>query len=95
MNEIASNTKAHVGKMALMMLGATNLMEHENELSFNIRGSSKSNHIKITLNGKDLYDLEFGILANGEYKVVSEVSDVYNDNLNEVIKEHTGLYTSF
>jgi hypothetical protein len=44
----------------------------------------------------DLYDIEFGKIANKckGYKVVNTVSDIYNDQLQSIFTENTGLYTS-
>ena len=41
------------------MVGACNFGTNGNDVSFRFKGSKKANHIKITLNGMDLYDVEF------------------------------------
>lgn len=79
------------------MLGASNYMYSEKEpnwLSFRIKGSPKVNYIKITLNGLDLYDMEFGKIHGMNYKVVAKESDCYCDMLCKMIEKNTGLLTS-
>lgn len=72
------------------------------------RNKSKANHLKIQLNGLDLYDMEFikiGKKLNKEYalagikiyddtmEVITEYNDVYNDMLEDIFTSVTGLYT--
>lgn len=49
---------------------------------------------KITLNGKDLYDVEFGKIRKYEYIVGARHEDVYADMLKEIFEKETGLYLS-
>ena len=91
---IASVIRDQIGHKALYMLGAKNLLAHEKALSFRVRGSKAVNYIKITLNGKDLYDLEFGKIWGSNYKVKATHEDVYVDMLHRLIEKETGLYTS-
>lgn len=73
-----------------------------------IRNKSKANHLKIQLNGFDLYDMEFikiGKKLNKEYslagikvyddtrEVIAEYNDCYNDMLEDIFTSVTGLYT--
>ena len=65
-------------------------------LSFQLP-SRKINYVKITLNGGDLYDLEFSRIAGPKKmfakKVVSEHRDVFADQLQDIFTEATGLDT--
>jgi len=45
----------------------------------------------IKLNGRDLYDVEFGKMVNFEYKVVDSASDIYAEDLRDLIERTTGL----
>jgi hypothetical protein len=62
-------------------------------LSFKIK-NPKANYIKITLNGKDLYDLEVGRIRGNTYKVVHQSNDLYFDMLKPAIEKATGMYLS-
>ena len=54
------------------------------------------NVVRITLNGKDLYDMEF-IRTQGDKKpakVVAKHNDIYNDMLAPIFKKETGMNLS-
>lgn len=57
-----------------------------------IRNKSKAKYLSITLNGLDLYDIEFSTTnKNYEYIVVETHNDVYNDMLQDIFASVTGL----
>lgn len=89
----AAAIQQQIGHKAFFMLGARNLMDHGDALSFRIRGSRKTNYIKITLTAADLYDVEFGKVAKYDYKVVSTTEGAYADMLHGLIETATGLAT--
>ncbi len=90
---IANTIRDQISGKTLFMLGAKNLLAHEDGFSFRIRGSKAVNYIKITLNGKDLYDMEFGKVWGMNYKVKATHNDVYADMMHGLIESETGLYT--
>ena len=94
MNNVAETIRQQIGQKALYMLGAKNLINHGDALSFRIRGSRKVNYIKITLTADDLYDIEFGKIHGLNYTVKHTTKGAYNDMLLNSIEIHTGLYTS-
>jgi hypothetical protein len=49
------------------------------------------NYIKITLNAMDTYDIDFLSIRGIKIKTVDEVNGVYNDMLQNVIADRTGL----
>jgi len=53
------------------------------------------NRVRITLNGKDLYDMEFIRTHGRSVKVVKEFNDVYAEDLKDRFEEGTGLYIRF
>jgi hypothetical protein len=53
------------------------------------------NRVRITLNGKDLYDMEFIRFRAGKAKVVSTSNDVYAEDIKGRFEEGTGLYIRF
>lgn len=92
---VAQIIQQQLGGKALYMLGAKNLLAGRDYLSFRIGRNSKGvNYIKITLNDKDLYDVEFGSIRGTKYTVKKEVKDVYVGELHEIIERYTGMYTS-
>jgi hypothetical protein len=94
--EIAQTILNQIGGMNRLVAftGAYNFVAINNGVSFRIK-NPKANYIKITLNGKDLYDLEVGRIRGTDYKVVGEQSDLYNDMLKSEIEKFTGMYLSF
>ena len=97
MSNIAATIQNQIGNRALYMLGAKNLIDHGDALSFRIRGSRKANYIKVTLDPSDTYSIEFKKLGRAPaYKVtdVADFSGVYVDSLHAIIERTTGLYTS-
>lgn len=86
------------GNRFVMMTGAKNIAGGRNHLQFKLPKAKDSiNFVKITLNGWDTYDIEFGRtrMIKGEYtyKVVHSVEGIYNDQLQEIFTRYTGLYT--
>lgn len=87
------------GKRFVAMTGASSFSMGENVLSFRLPPRSTKNNIKgvrITLNDRDLYDMEFLKQKRApSYEVYAEVeyNDVYFDMLEEMFTEATGLYT--
>jgi hypothetical protein len=94
MANVAETIRQQIGHKALYMMGAKNLLNHGNALSFRIRGSRKVNYIKITLNSMDTYDLEFGKIHGMNYRIVEEFEGAYADMLHCVIEHRTGLHLS-
>ena len=88
------------GNKTIVMLGMKNIAKGKDKdgneyLGFKIgRNVSGINYIKITLNGKDLYDMEFGAIRGVNYKVKAEHKDVYFDMMKSIIEKETGMYTS-
>ena len=94
---VASTIAAQMGGYGrlTMMTGANNFTYDDNSLRFKFKGSRKTNFIKVTLNGKDLYDVEFGKIRGLDYKVVETFDDAYADMLIPVFEDLTGLYLHF
>jgi hypothetical protein len=53
------------------------------------------NRVRITLNGLDLYDMEFIRTHGRSVKVVKEFNDVYAEDIKDRFEEGTGLYIRF
>jgi len=80
----------------ITMIGAKNLAKAENSVSFKfMRGAkNKANYCKITFNVMDTYDLEFGKIHGLNYKVISEISGLYDDQLFSYFQDETKLNLS-
>jgi len=91
---IAKTIANQIGNPALFMLGAKNLIDHGDALSFRVRGSKAVNYIKITLTPADLYTMEFGKVWGSKYTVKNVEDGMYFDMLRDAIERNTGLYTS-
>ena len=78
------------------MIGARDFLAIDNGLQFKFvaKSKNKSNIIRITLNGNDLYDVSFIKYRALEAKTISEHNDVFCDSLVELIEKETELYLS-
>jgi len=93
---IAKTIAEQIGNRALYMIGAKNLLAHEDgSLSFKIGRNSKSvNYVKITLTPADLYDITFSWVTKNGVKERSREEGIYWDMLKGAIERNTGMYTS-
>jgi hypothetical protein len=87
------------GRRFIAFTGAKYFFCDVNWLQFKIgRGAKNSiNVVKVTLNGLDLYDVEFLRVRLGKTLsrvLVAKHENVYNDQLTEIFEQETGLYTS-
>ncbi len=95
--EQATEIFSQIGHKALVMMGARDkTFSTENGfIQFKIgRNAGKVSHIKISLNGLDLYNIEFLNIRAGKVKTVNEFEGLYNDQLHGIIEEQTGMYLS-
>lgn len=84
------------GGRFLAMTGVKNPAGGENFIQFKLPKAvrNKINFVKITLNNKDLYDIEFFYYRAMQLKPVDTVEDVYFDQLRGIFEEYTGYATS-
>lgn len=77
------------------MIGAKDFTyDKDGNVGFKFPTSKNINYIKIRLNSKDLYDIEFGKIVKFDYKIIKVEKDVYNDQLKKVIESNIGKYLS-
>ena len=96
------------GNKFIVMTGSKNFVCDASSITMHLaKNCSKANRLKITLNGKDLYDMRFYRYTaprystrGGEFKtypekvtVVKEYNDVFADQLQELFTSVTGMYT--
>jgi len=85
------------GQKFIVMTGANSFSYGDNNLNFRLSSritKHKAQCMRITLNGKDLYDLELMKIKNFELKLVDKKTDVDAEALQGVFTEMTGLDTS-
>lgn len=85
-----------IGGKAFFMMGACDLVGDETSLLFRIKGCRVINKIRVSVNGQDLYRVEFfKITKRGmECRTVKDVDGVQVGQLRETIENTTGLYLS-
>lgn len=102
--QIARTIQQQIGNRAFAMIGAHGFMALENGLEFGFKGSKRCNVLRIELQPDDTYTLTFckrtpfrisakGAVSGGT-KPVATAADVYCSQLLDMIRHHTGLYTS-
>jgi hypothetical protein len=102
MNDIAHTIFEQLGgRKFIAMTGAKNFVSHSsiNSLSFKVpHAAKKITYVEITLNERDLYDMEFRNVRftknGGKNELVEIHKDVFFDQLQEIFTSETGLYTS-
>lgn len=83
------------GRHFAMMTGSKNFIAGKNSLSFKLaRNPSKANYCRITLNGLDLYDMEFIKIFKGDMKTIIKEESIYDNMLQPLFTKTTKLYTS-
>ena len=83
------------GRMFIAMTGAKLMCDGDYKLIAKIKGSKKVNHIEISLNGKDLYDIRFCKIRSLDLVTDYTMNDIYCDQLVDIIEKETGLFLHF
>lgn len=86
------------GNKFIAMTGAKNFVRDDSNMtiSFSIgRNAHSINGVRIRLTSMDLYDMTFIRMRKFEFKEVSHAYGIYNDQLQEIFTQHTGLETHF
>lgn len=83
------------GSKFVAMVGAKNLGSTSNSLSFKIsaKTTNKATHCTISLNQSDLYNMKFFKCRGSNISEVGEMNDLYNDQLQTIFTDKTGLDT--
>ena len=83
------------GRKFMAMCGVRNPIAGKNHLSLRFKGFRKANTMKITLNGMDLYDMEFFQFrpASMTCPKITEFKGLYAEDLQKTFTRFTGLYT--
>lgn len=92
---IAQTIAQQLGRKALFMIGAKNLMAGKDYLQMRLgRNSGGWNALKIALNGLDLYDMTFYKIRKLTVTKEKTVDNIYFDQLRDIIETETGMRTS-
>ncbi len=84
-----------LGHKALYMIGAKNLIAGKDYLQMKLgRNAGNWNKLKIGLNGLDLYDMTFYKIRKLAITHQKTLSNIYCDQLRDIIETETGLRTS-
>ena len=82
------------GNRVRAMTGAKTFVAIERGLSFSFPNKIGPNVVRITLNGRDEYEMEFWKKWGAKLSLVEEVTGVYAEDLVDFFEKHTGLYLS-
>ena len=83
------------GNRFIAMTGAKNFVVGPKGAGFKIGRNSKGiNYVRIDLDGRDLYNMEFIQARGGNMKVKSKEKGVYFDQLRKLFTKNTGMYTT-
>jgi hypothetical protein len=87
------------GRKFIAMTGSKNFMTSKDDEGNNgllmqlTRNQSGASYLRITLNSMDLYKMEFIKSRGMNLTTVKEFDGVYDDMLQKIFTEVTGLYT--
>lgn len=86
------------GRILQMFIGLKQLINEPNGVTLVFplpKHPGAVNMVRITLNGLDLYDMEFIRTRGASQKVVKEFNNVYAEDIKDRFEEGTGLYIRF
>lgn len=83
------------GRRFIAMTGSKNFVADGNTLRMNLtRNRVQAKWLSITLNEMDTYDMVFQGIKGGELVTKVEKLGIYDDQLQSIFTDVTGLYTS-
>ncbi len=91
---VAQIIVGQLGRKALFMMGAKDLMAAPAALTFKIRGSKFCNQIQISLAADDTYTISFFKIRGISLRLIENCEGVYVDSMHQLISSKTGLYLS-
>lgn len=95
-NQVAETIMKQLGgRRFSLMTGSSKFIAGDYSLSFKlVRNPSKANYCRITLNGMDLYDMEFFKSKGADLELIEKKEGLYDDMLQSSFTQVTKLYTS-
>lgn len=89
MNQVANTIKQQIGVKTLMACGARNFLASATSLEMEVLEDARAviKLLTVTLNGKDLYDVELVVLSMRHMSrtVIEEKTDIFCENLSDVV----------
>jgi hypothetical protein len=85
------------GRKFIAMTGAKNFVKNDKDKSITFKipkAKGGITHINIQLTSSDLYNVRFISIRGVDMKIVKMVKGVYNDQLQSIFTQYTGLNTS-
>lgn len=86
------------GRKFTMMTGARLMHEGDNKLVAKIKGSRKCNHLEVSLNSMDLYDIRFCKIGTQKTMFAIKNDRTFNnihcEDMKGLIEEQTELFLS-
>ena len=91
---VAHTILSQLGPTFSLMTGAKDFVGSSNSLTFRLPKGAKRNinSVKITLNGNDLYDVDFVRIWGTKLTPISRHTDIYFDMLQDLFESETGLF---
>jgi hypothetical protein len=90
--QIANTIRQQLGNRFIVMTGAKDFVGGERSLSFKIgRNSLGVNRIVVTLNDRDLYDIDMYAVRGTNAVRKSMLTDIYANELAGYIGDETGM----
>lgn len=84
------------GARFVVMTGAKHLAGGETFLQMRVGSNArKVTNVRVELTPADTYTVTFYNIRGVNVRTLSQVCDVYAEQLQETFTEHTGLYTRF
>lgn len=84
------------GNRFIAMTGSTNFVYDNEKQSISMqlrRNNAKAKYLKIILTVMDVYTMQFITFKNNELVILKEYNNVYNDMLQSIFTNVTGLNT--
>jgi hypothetical protein len=83
------------GNRFAVMTGSKQFIALQNGIKMKLtRNKANAQYLTITLNAMDTYDMQFfSIDKNFNLKIKQNVEGIYNDQLQRIFTQVTGLYT--
>ena len=94
--ELANEILRQIGGTGRLsaMIGAKQFVALDNGVAFKFPRANGINYIRITLNGKDLYDVEYLYVTVKKVTTKAKSEDIYCDMLKNDIEQTIEMYLS-
>ena len=92
--QIATTILDQFGPLFRPMINAKDAVAIEDGVQFGfMKGNQGINKVQIVLNARDTYDMKFWRIGRTKATEITAAGDIYNDQLNHIFEDITGLAT--